>query len=62
MTSPTWQPSYGQATNPDTITGAMLCLKTVVYQGCPWRKFASKCLRQIQILTANHWTEVRKSY
>jgi hypothetical protein len=28
VTSPTWDPSKGQAPNVDTITDAMLCLQT----------------------------------
>ena len=44
--------------NPDTITDTMLCLQTGALHGCPLRGSTSSWLRQIRILTANHWTEV----
>ena len=34
MTSPTWDPSQGEAPRPDTITDAMVCLQTGTYHDC----------------------------
>lgn len=50
--------SWVSAPKPDTITDAMLCLQTGAWHGCPLRGPTSSWLRQMQILTLNHWTDV----
>jgi hypothetical protein len=53
---------HAQAPNCYIIADAMLCLQTGAWHGCPLRGSTSSWLRQIQIFTANHWTEVRDSH
>ena len=62
MTGPTWDLSYGQAPNPDTITDAMLCLQTGAQHGCPLSGSTSICLKKMQTLTGIHSMEVRDLY
>jgi hypothetical protein len=52
-------PSHLQAPNPGTIADAKKCLLTGTSYGCLLRGFASirYTAIQMQILTANHWTE-----
>jgi hypothetical protein len=59
VTGPTWDQSDTCKPNPDTITEAILFVKTGVWHGCPWRSSTSNWLRQMQIFIANHWIEVR---
>lgn len=58
MNSPTWESSNAQALNPDTITDAMLYLQTGTQESCPPKGSTSNFLRQIQLHTAKHWTEI----
>ena len=57
MTCPTWEPFHGWAPNPDTITDAMLCWQTGACLSCPLSGSTNSWPIQMQILTANHWTE-----
>ena len=60
------QPKLGSipwwAPIPDIITDAMLCLQTGAWHGCPVRGSTSSWQRQMQILTAKHWTELGDPY
>jgi len=62
VTSPNWNPPHGRAPNSDTITDVMLCLQTEAYHVCLLRGSTRSQRRQVQILTANHCTEVRDCY
>lgn len=48
-TAPLWDPFHPQTPNPNTIVDAMPG-KSVLWKALP-------AVRQLQILTANHWTE-----
>ena len=60
------QPKLGSipwwAPIPDIITDAMLGLQTGAWHGCPVRGSTSSWQRQMQILTAKHWTELGDPY
>ena len=62
MTGPTWDPSHGWAPNLNTITDAMLYLQIGAWHGWPLKASTSSQLRQMQILTVDHWTEVGDPY
>ena len=51
MTGPTWNPSQGEDPKPDTITDAIVCLRTVVYQ-----------LNETNANTPKYWIEVRDPF
>ena len=55
---PTWDTFLAQAPNLEAIADAMLCLQTGVSYGCPLRGSMSNWLRQIQLITAKHWTKL----
>ena len=42
----------------DSIADVLVGLQAGVWYNCPLRGSTSSWLRQIRILTANHWTEV----
>jgi hypothetical protein len=50
--------SWGKNQGPNIVTDAKMCLQTGASQGCTLRSPTSSWLRQMQILTSNHWTEV----
>jgi hypothetical protein len=50
-------PFYLQTPNPNTIVDAKNFLQIGAWYGCPLRGSASTWLIQMQMLTANHWTE-----
>ena len=54
MTGPTWDPSHGQAPNLDNIADAPLCLTAELTS----KRFYQQLTEKMQILTANHWTEI----
>ena len=56
-TAPPRDPSHLQTLNPDTIGDAKKCLLPGAWYGCPLRGSFSTWPIQMQILTANHWTE-----
>jgi hypothetical protein len=62
MANPNWDPSHGRAPRPDTISEAMMYLQMGAWHGCLLRGPTSRWQRQKQILTPNHWTEVRDPY
>ena len=57
QTTPPWDPSQAQTPNPDPFPDAKICLQIGAWHGCPLRSSARTWLRQMQILTANHWTD-----
>jgi hypothetical protein len=59
MTNPIEDPSNMHTSNPGTITDVILDFQTGAWHGCPLRGSTSTLLRQMQILTAKYWTEVR---
>ena len=59
---PTWDPSYACSPSPDTITEAMLCVQTRAWHGYTLKGSTSNWLRQMQMLSANHWIEIRRQY
>jgi hypothetical protein len=60
---PPCDPSHGGGgtLRPDS-TEAMMCLQTGAWHGCPLRGPTSSWLRQMKMLTPNHWTEVGNPY
>jgi hypothetical protein len=58
-TAPPWNPPHFQIQSHDTIVNAKKCLQTGAWYGFPLRGSANTWLGQIQILTANNWTELK---
>jgi hypothetical protein len=58
-TAPPGDPSHMQTPNADTIADAKKCLLTGTWYSCLLRGSARSWLRQMRMLTANHWTECR---
>ena len=56
-TAQTGDPPHLQTPNPDTIADVKMCLQTGAWYSCSLRGLANIWLRQMQKLTANHWTE-----
>lgn len=54
MADQAWDLSHGQESVPDTISGALFCLQTGAWCGCP--------LRALTEATAGHWRELRESW
>jgi hypothetical protein len=59
VTSLTCDSFHGRAPNSDTITDAMLCLQIETQYGNLLRSSTRRCLRQMEMLIANHYTEIR---